>query len=767
MKLLRHAAWHTSVVASLLLSLTLSMSALAQMAIRVGVPSGQLYDATAHNLPRGDESLILYDSSYGPSTRTNPYGVEVIAIPTGQKSSNGLMYQVQQVTSIWDCQQKHDLSGCGDAKIPPNGIVLSATGSKRDLLKAVKPGELLTLQEEWARQATTNVSLIDPTPENNPLASGFPGYRGSNQLLVYDLGYGHLTTGTNEFGFEVTVRNGLVTEQEGSDSTIPADGYVLSGHGRGRSWLLTNAPLGAKISLDTLNKTVTSTIDYDTYLYQFDHRWADSPCKSLTSDEPCRQINAKRAEAVHLNQDGKPELAITTLQNALEDLNRRIWQSYSSFPATTVRGIWHRPVETNAAAIGQTLDRLQEAGLNNVFLETFFHGYTIFPSQTYVSYGLPAQNPKFANTDILKAWVDEAHKRGMKVHIWFQTFYGGTRAFVPPGPILTKYPQWANIQFSALSPEAMPVPMAANNAHSSLSKGPGKAVVVTTDQLATCVAPPKPKLLAPKMPIPSTLENGGYFLDPANPEVQDFLFKLVDEIATRYNVDGFQLDYIRYPASFPPDRFSYHKTTWGYTDVARKIFKGTFGVDPTEIDPQNPQDASLWQAWKDFKVAQVNSFVERVSTMMHQKHPSVKVSGAVFPDANAALNQKSQDWQSWAPKGWIDFFAPMTLTSSLKVIDRDVRYMVNVVGSKIPVYAGLFGPFNDNPAELTLAQIDTAKKAGASGYVLFDTAHLTRRTLEALKIAQTPKVIPATVVPTPVELPKEPKKHHWWKWWHK
>ena len=756
MKRLQKAAWRLGLAATLIVAVFWG-HAFAQMSIQLTGPNGQPYEITGRNVPRKDEALILYDSSYGPSTRTNPYGVEVIATPTGQKAGTGLIYEVQRVTSVWECQQQNNLSLCGNATIPQDGIVLSATGSKRDILKAWKPGERLIVHEEWARQAQSPVSVINPNPENNPLASGFPGYRGSNQLVLYDVRYGQPKTGTNEFGFEVTVRNGIVVDQEGSDSTIPPDGFVLSGHGKARSWLLTNAPLGAKISIDETSGTVTASIDYDTYLYQFDRRWNESPCATQASDEACRQIGAKRAEAVRLNQEGKPEQAIPTLQNALEALNLRIWQSYALFPSTTIRGVWHRPVETNATAIGQTLDRLKDAGFNSVFLETFFHGYTIFPSQTYKAYGFATPNPKFTETDILQAWVDEAHKRNMQVHVWFQTFYGGTRAFMPPGPILEKRPEWANVQFSALTPEAVPqAPASAASAN-----GAKVAMPLSIDE-----HPLPPRMLAPKKPVPSTLETGGYFLDPANPEVQDFLLKLADEIATRYNIDGFQLDYIRYPASFPPDRYSYRKTTWGYTDLARAQFKAAYGVDPVDIDPKKPEQDRLWQTWNDFKTAQVNRFVERVSLLMRQKHPNVKLSAAVFPDIAAALGQKSQDWQGWAQRGWIDFFAPMTLTSSNKVIERDVRTMVNTTQGRLPIYAGLFGPFNDAPAELVLSQIDTAKRAGASGYVMFDSAHLTRRDLEALKMAQNPEpaVVPAMIQPGPQPTPPAPTKKR--RWWH-
>jgi uncharacterized lipoprotein YddW (UPF0748 family) len=785
------------VLASLsIMAVMLFSSGSAQLAIKLVGPDGSVMDITGHNQPRGDDALILYDSAFGKSTRTNQYGVEVIAVPSTQKVPDGKAYQVTGITSVWECSKTTQLesaeAACGNAAIPPNGIVISAMGTKRDWLKTWKPGDTLIVQEEWFKQQQAKISVINPTPANNPAGSGFPGFRASNQIVVYNPAYGRPNTGTNEFGFEVTVRNGIVVAQEGSDSTIPPDGYVLSGHGKGRSWLIANTPLGAKVEISPDGQMVTSTVDFDTYVYQFDQQWVQSPCANAawnlkpTTDKACDAIREKRQKAVGLSKDGRSGEAAALIQDALEGMNRRIWQSYSAFPSDTVRGAWHRPVEKTPVAIGQTLDRLKAAGINAVFLETFFHGYTIFPSKTFQEYGLPVQNPKFAGVDLLQLWVEEAHKRNMKVHTWFQAFYAGTKAYMPPGPILAKYPGWANVQYSALVPvmPANPADAARNGAnHVSKFNNVYKAPGTLTSQKPNGTAPkgigngngvvngqiPSEPKKAPDKPVASTLELGGYFLDPANPQVQTFLLKLADEIATRYDIDGFQLDYIRYPSSFPSDRFSYRKTTWGYTDVARRAFKGQYGVDPVDIDPKDPDFDALWMAWNQYKTAQINNFVQKVTHSIRQKRPGLKISAAVFPEAESALALKHQDWRAWALNGWIDFYAPMTLTSAIKVVERDTRYMINATRGRIPVYSGIFGPFNDNTAEHVLSQIDTAKQAGAQGYVLFDTAHLTTRMLEALKVVQAPQQAVAPP-PVPSVQPKEngpapaskPKKKRWW-----
>ena len=57
------------------------------------------------------------------------------------------------------------------------------------------------------------------------------------------------------------------------------------------------------------------------------------------------------------------------------------------------------------------------------FWKHIFHGKTIFPSQTMNKYGFNVQNEKFEGLDPLKIWITEAHKRDIKVHTWFQSFY--------------------------------------------------------------------------------------------------------------------------------------------------------------------------------------------------------------------------------------------------------------------------------------------------------------------------------------------------------
>jgi len=50
-----------------------------------------------------------------------------------------------------------------------------------------------------------------------------------------------------------------------------------------------------------------------------------------------------------------------------------------------------------------------------------------------------------------------------------------------------------------------------------------------------------------------------YWLDPGNPEVRNYLFKVIKELVVKYDVDGLNLDYLRYPGKDFDDNASFEK----------------------------------------------------------------------------------------------------------------------------------------------------------------------------------------------------------------
>jgi hypothetical protein len=84
-------------------------------------------------------------------------------------------------------------------------------------------------------------------------------YRSSNFLVQYTPAKG-ARTGTNQYGYEAAVVNGVVTAVQNGvgNMVIPSNGYVLSGHGTSKTWLAANAKVGATVVLDAPPPTTTA-----------------------------------------------------------------------------------------------------------------------------------------------------------------------------------------------------------------------------------------------------------------------------------------------------------------------------------------------------------------------------------------------------------------------------------------------------------------------------------------------------------------------------
>jgi len=78
------------------------------------------------------------------------------------------------------------------------------------------------------------------------------GGRGPNDLIVYTPKYG-TSTRTNKYGTEVQVIDNIIPANgvvKGiGNITIPATGYILSGHGTSAEWLNKNATIDAEVIL--------------------------------------------------------------------------------------------------------------------------------------------------------------------------------------------------------------------------------------------------------------------------------------------------------------------------------------------------------------------------------------------------------------------------------------------------------------------------------------------------------------------------------------
>lgn len=533
------------------------------------------------------------------------------------------------------------------------------------------------------KQSRRQVDAVNPTVYSNKAGAYFPGARGANQLVIYTHDYGE-RTGTNEFGTEAIVKGNTVVELSGADSFIPENGIVISGHGTAKSWISSNITIGTKIFYDDTTGVITTYNTSKSLVFEAMQKIdeASSMINYYKDANPSYDWKIptdyiKEAQNYVRKGSKNPNEIQKYSQLAIESANSAI-KSVLPFRVNEFKGVWIRPTEKTESDIIASVNKIKSAGIDNIFLETYFHGRTIFPSKTMESYGFVPQYETFQGIDPLQIWIREAHKNGIKVHIWFETFYVGNQ--VPSTNlknILAVKPDWGN-----------------------------KTLAGYESANAT----------------PSSSEHNGYFLDPANPEVKKFLLALLNEIITTYKPDGINLDYIRYPQAISTAAMG----NWGYTETARTMFYQQYGVDPISMTGSH----TLWKAWSDFRRKQITDFVAKVGELGKSKN--MYISAVIFPDRAIAYSRKLQDWSVWSQQHYINGFTPLFLTCDPKTLNSQITTVINAKAPETDLMAGLFVTFMGGSEEDLIRQIHETRKANANGVILFDYAHLSPKYVSAL-----------------------------------
>ncbi|SDR04832.1 family 10 glycosylhydrolase [Natronobacterium texcoconense] len=179
-------------------------------------------------------------------------------------------------------------------------------------------------------------------------------------------------------------------------------------------------------------------------------------------------------------------------------------------------------------------------------------------------------------------------------------------------------------------------------------------------------------------PDGDVIELGGdYAFDLGHPGVHEFFVETVESIVENYDVDGINLDYIRYPDVEDHQEFGYNET------AVQRFLEATEYDDvpepPEEVQfpPMDPgvvgQDYIDWTAWRR---RQVTDLVRRIYLTVKDHDPSLRVSidgiawgpapiagpnaEASWLDADDAWQRKGnwfqimQDWRGWMYEGIID-----------------------------------------------------------------------------------------------------------------
>ena len=187
----------------------------------------------------------------GGFAKTNPKVLEFNEFIKQLAHDNGLAYiDIHKNLRNDKGELKSDYTGDG-IHLTIDGYIIwleTILQDDQECLAAIR-----NLLPQWVNvnSSTYPVAKIDP-----PRSGIYPGNRGMDEIVIYTPAYTSPTTGTNIYGKEVVVRNGVVVETNTNNSTIPADGYVISGHNKAGIWIQRTLPINTQVGYTNTKVTV-------------------------------------------------------------------------------------------------------------------------------------------------------------------------------------------------------------------------------------------------------------------------------------------------------------------------------------------------------------------------------------------------------------------------------------------------------------------------------------------------------------------------------
>ncbi|WP_289159424.1 family 10 glycosylhydrolase [uncultured Muribaculum sp.] len=300
----------------------------------------------------------------------------------------------------------------------------------------------------------------------------------------------------------------------------------------------------------------------------------------------------------------------------------------------------------------EILDKLQKAHFNLVLFQVQANGDVAWNSKLQPAMSsITGNGSKRLSYDVCRFVIDECHKRGMKCHAWVVPYRVGSLknasayASNKVQHVIKKHPKWC-IKYS-----------------------------------------------------------GSYYIDPANPEAREYLVKLYKEMIDRYDFDGINLDYTRYPGAAFPDDKSYKK-------YARKK-----------------------QSKADWRRENINRFVADLYKALKKERPDIVVGSApigTYKNVGGTKNSTAyesfqQDPVEWVRSGnhdmvipqmyWDEKFGFSTHLSTWTTQCSNASLLIGLAPYKM-----IDGGWN---VDVIRSQVEKARKAeGVAGVCFFRAEHV-------------------------------------------
>ena len=335
------------------------------------------------------------------------------------------------------------------------------------------------------------------------------------------------------------------------------------------------------------------------------------------------------------------------------------------------RGVWMgREVLINGPeSIEKAFYKLARAGFNRVYVNVYYKGAAIYPSEVVEAAGGPKQRPEFSGWDPLETSISIGHRWGLEVVAWFE--YGlmvhwNEADTSDPGPILSSNPDWI-----------------------ALSKDGRKYIKNRWGVF--------------------------FWLDPAHPDVVNFMKELFSEVARKYpDLDGIETDRIRYPS-----------LEFSYSQISRSRYMSeTGGSDPINIDINDVE----WMEWVKWRESQTTNVAREIYRAVKSENPKIVVSAAVTPPYMQINHEKLQAWDTWADSNYVDILEPM-----LYVSDSDFKNQLETTVSSVPLGFYIYPGISYSSFSSLNYQVSETRKSGLNGLVLWYYSYIPASVFDELR----------------------------------
>jgi uncharacterized lipoprotein YddW (UPF0748 family) len=338
----------------------------------------------------------------------------------------------------------------------------------------------------------------------------------------------------------------------------------------------------------------------------------------------------------------------------------------------------------------QIVERAKSLNLNALVLQVRTSADALYESriEPWSEYLTGAQGkPPSPYYDPLKMWVDEAHKRGIELHAWFNPY----------------------------------------RARHNQAK-----------------SPPAPTHIANTNPGAVKSYGGYLWMDPGEASASKQTLDVILDVVRRYDIDGVHIDDYFYPYPVPTPGTEAPAASPDDTPVAKSELD--FPDEPSWKN-YTSRGGTLKRA--DWRRQNVNELIEKIYTGIKREKAWVKFGISPFglgkPDRRPpGINGFSQydklyaDAELWLNKGWLDYFTPQLywpIDQKAQAFDVLLDYWVKENTQRRHMWPGLYtSRINDTtkswqPTEI-VNQIEVMRSRAANnavnGHVHFSTVALTQ-----------------------------------------